>query len=126
MSDDVRLETPLQLAARVGLTIGQVRGLISRGELAIVMIGSRVHIPTDAYPRFIENNRVTKCREETKGPASDGSLNVGAFISLGQNTAAAASAQQARQIASRLKRPSESGCRQEGDAVGRVIRLKSS
>ena len=126
MGIDVRLETPRQLAARVGLTIGQVRGLIATGRLEHVMIGSRVHIPNDAFARFLETQRVKTCQDETKGPASDGSLSVTAFTSLGPNTAAAASARQARQIASKLKRPSENGSKPEADAVGRVIPLSSS
>lgn len=123
---EVRLETPKQLAQRVGLTVGKVRSLIAGGQLEFVMIGSRIHVPTDAFPRFLENQRGIRCQEETKGPACDGSLSGGAFTSLGPNTAAAASARQALQIASKLKRPSENGSRPAGAEAGRVIRLSSS
>lgn len=122
----LRLETPKQLAARVGLTERQVRSLIAGGQLEHVMVGCRVHIPTDAFDLFLEQSRGKKCREETKGPASDGSLNVGAFTSPGQSTAAAASAQQARMIAARLKQPSGNGCKPAGGAAAPVIPLKSS
>jgi hypothetical protein len=46
-----RLETPKQLAKRVGITERQVRYLLQREELDHAMIGSRIHIPGGAFRR---------------------------------------------------------------------------
>jgi excisionase family DNA binding protein len=48
MTADVRLETPRQLAARVGISERQVRYLVQSKQLEHVRIGSRVHIPNGA------------------------------------------------------------------------------
>jgi hypothetical protein len=62
---DERLETPKQLAARVGLSDRQVRHLIQTRQLEHVMIGCRVHVPVGAFARFLEAKKVTPCPDET-------------------------------------------------------------
>ena len=53
MSDDIRLETPKQLAGRVGVSERQIRHLIQTRQLEHVMIGCRVHIPAGAFSRYL-------------------------------------------------------------------------
>jgi excisionase family DNA binding protein len=126
MPDDERVETPKQLAERVGISVGKVRKIIALGQLEHVKIGSRIHIPSNAFSRFLENQRATRCQDETTVRTSIGAPNAAVSISPGQSVAAAASAQHALRIASKLKQPSENGCRPEGAPEGRVIPLKSS
>jgi len=125
--DDVRLETPKQLAARVGISERQVRYLIDAGELEFVRIGCRVHVPIKAFPRFLAK-KVTSWQDETRDHASAGSTDASASMSCGQSMAAAASAQRARRAANKLKRSSQTGCRTKDDAQApaQVIRLRSS
>ena len=98
-----RLETPRQLADRVGLSERQVRHLIQTRQLEYVMVGSRIHIPGGAFARFVDANRVTPCQDETKVPVFVGSQSASASTSPGPRTAAAASARLARQTANKLK-----------------------
>jgi hypothetical protein len=63
---DKRLETPKQLAKRGGISERQVRHLIQTGQLDCVMIGCRVFIPVDEWPRFIAAKRGKLCQDETK------------------------------------------------------------
>ena len=128
MIEDVRLETPKQLAARVGVTERQIRHLITSGQLEHVFIGSRVHIPVGAFARFLELKKVTpQCQDATKVPASAGSTSVAATTSVGPSEAGRASAQLARQIANKLKRSSANGSAKEtAREAGRVIQLRSS
>ena len=100
-----RLETPKQPAERVGISPRQIRHLIQTGELEHVKIGSRVHIPMDAFPRFLESNRTRSWHAETKGAASGGSASACYYVVWTEN-GAAASARRARQTANRLKRSS--------------------
>ncbi len=58
MTADVCLETPKQLAARVGVSERKVRLLIQTKQLEHVMIGCRVHIPCGAFERFIDERSV--------------------------------------------------------------------
>ncbi len=67
------LETPKQLAERVGLTERQIRHLIKTRQLEHVWIGCRVHVPTGAFARFLEARKVTPCQDETKDRVSVGS-----------------------------------------------------
>ena len=113
-----RLETPRQLADRVGLSERQVRHLIQTRQLEYVMVGSRIHIPRGAFARFVDANRVTPCQDETKVPAFVGSTNASASTSPGPNTAAAASARLARQTANKLKSSSQSGSNVRGRRDG--------
>jgi len=121
-----RLETPKQLAARVGITERQVRHLIHTGQLEHVMIGSRVHIPLGAFGRFLETSMVKSCHVETKDQGCAGSPSAIASTSHGQSAAAAASARLVRQTANKLKTSSRSGCSAEGAVPAQVIRLPSS
>jgi excisionase family DNA binding protein len=121
---DEHLETPKQLAARTGLSERKIRHLIHTRQLEHVIIGSRVHIPSGAFARFIETKKVTPCQDETKVPVSIGSISVNASTSPGQSMAAAASAQLALQTANKLKSSSPSGCEHEGVKQAQVIHLK--
>lgn len=127
MSDsDERLETPKQLAARVGLTERQVRHLIQSRQIEHVMIGCRVLIPVGAFANFLEAKKVRPCPDATKDHDSAGSKSALASMSSGPNAAAAASAQLARRTANRLKSSSRNGCNAEDAAPAQVIPLKSS
>jgi hypothetical protein len=59
-----RVETPKQLAERVGISEGKVRHLIRGDLLEHVWIGCRVYIPAGAWPRFIANQRGGSCRAD--------------------------------------------------------------
>lgn len=52
------LETPKQLAQRVGLPISLIRSLIHSKRLEHVVIGKRPYIPFDSFDKYIEKNRV--------------------------------------------------------------------
>ncbi len=67
------VETPKQLAARVGLSERKIRHLIATGQLEYVPIGCRIHIPRSAWPRFLNAaKRVKPWQDETRDPSSDG------------------------------------------------------
>ena len=102
---DERLETPKQLAKRVGISEGQIRHLIRKGDLDHVMIGHRVHIPNGAFKRFIASRTVKSCPDETKALDYVGLQSAIASTSPGPNTAAAASAQLA--LKSRVETPKQ-------------------
>jgi hypothetical protein len=51
-----RVETPRQIARRVGLSEGKIRYLIRTDRLEHVWISSRVYIPSGAWARFIAQN----------------------------------------------------------------------
>lgn len=127
MTDTERLETPKQLAARVGITERQVRHLVQTGQIEHIMIGCRVHIPVGAFARFLEASKVkASWQDETKDQNCAGSKSAAAIISSGPNEAAAASAALARQTANRLKSRSPSSCNNATGEPARVIRLPSS
>jgi hypothetical protein len=126
MTTDVRLETPKQLAARVGLRERQVRHLVQTKQLEHIMIGCRVHIPCGAYERFVEERSVKPCQDEIRAPVSVGSTNASASTSLGPSGAAAASARLARQTANELKRFSANGSTPADAEPAQVIQLRSS
>ena len=63
-----RLETPKQLAARVGLSERQVRHLIETRQLEHVRIGCRIHIPVGAFARFLEAWKVIAMPRRNQGP----------------------------------------------------------
>ena len=123
---DECLETPKQLAKRVGLTEGKVRHLINTREIDHVWIGSRVHIPKGAFARFIETKKVKPCPDETTDPVFVGSKVATASTSHGANTVAAVSARLLRETAKRLKRSSRNGCNSDCVAPAPVIHLQSS
>ena len=120
------LETPKQLAARVGLKERQIRSLIDSGKLQFVMVGCRIHIPEGEFERFIEQNRVTKCQDGTRDQNSNGTAMVQLGTSHGPRMDAAASAALARQTANKLKSSSPNGCKHEAANKAPVILLKSS
>lgn len=124
--DAERLETPKQLAARVGITERQVRHLIASQQLDHVMIGCRVHIPLGAFARFLEASKVkASWHGETKDQSCAGSTSAAAITSAGPSEAAAASAARARQTAKLLKSRSPNSCNNAIDEPGRVIPLRS-
>ena len=122
------LETPKQLALRVGLRERQVRQLIATNRIEWVKIGSRVHIPNGAFARFVEANKRggPAWRDETKVQGCDDLQRETRTTSPGPSTAAAASARLARQTASKLKSSSPNGSNSEGGETVQVIRLRSS
>ncbi len=121
---DERLETPKQLAARVGISERQVRHLIQTRQLEHVMIGCRVHIPVGAFARFLEARKVTPCQDETRDRDFAGSPSASASTSPGPSEAAAASAALARQTANKLKSRSPNSCNSETGEPARVIPLQ--
>jgi hypothetical protein len=123
---DERLETPKQLAARVGLSERQVRHLIQSGQLEHVLIGCRVHIPVGAFARFLKAKKVLPCQDEIGDRISTGTGTAPAGISPGPSEAAAASAALARQTARKLKSLSPNSCNSGTDEPVRVIPLRSS
>jgi len=66
MTENERLETPRQLAERVGISERKVRALIKTGRLEYVMIGARPHIPAGAFARFLERERRSTWDGETR------------------------------------------------------------
>jgi len=125
-TEDERIETPKQLAARVGLSERQVRHLIQTRRIKYVMVGSRTLIPRSAWTRFLETSTVKPCPDATKVAVSVGSKSAGATTSPGPNAVAAASARLAQQTSNRLKRSSRSFSTPEGDETAQVIPLKCS
>ncbi len=111
-------ETPRQLAERVGVTERKIRHLINTHAIEHVWIGSRVHVPTGAFARFIETNKVKPCQDETKGPVYAGSTNAAVSTSHGPSAVAAASARLARQTANKLKSSSPNGSNLRGKRDG--------
>jgi excisionase family DNA binding protein len=122
-----RLETPKQLANRVGLSERKVRHLIQTRQLEHIMIGCRVHIPVGAFTRFLDARKVTpSCQDETRDRGSAGSPSGRASTLPGPSTVAAASAALARQTAHKLKSPLRNGCNGAGTDMAPVTRLRSS
>jgi hypothetical protein len=124
--DDEVLETPKQLACRVGLKERQIRKIRTE-KIEHVAIGCRVYIPKSAWGRFIRQaNSVAKCLDETKDHGCDGLPSAKPSTSVGQKAVAAASARLARQTASKLKRSSPNGSKCDGTSDGRAIPPKCS
>jgi hypothetical protein len=123
---DERLETPKQLALRIGISERKIRHLIQTKQLGHVMIGCRVHIPAGAFARFIASRKVKPCQDETKVQDCGISKSVAATTSPGLSAAAAASAQLVRQTATKLKSLSGNGCGSEDAEKAQVIPLRSS
>lgn len=122
----VHLETPKQVAARVGLSEGQVRRLIQSGQLEHVYIGARVHIPAGAFEKFLAERTVKSWADATKDRDCATSRSEEPTTSLGQSLAVAASVQRVRQITKRLKESSGNGSTSGDGNTGQVIQLKSS
>ena len=113
-------------SSELGLKPSRLRLIISKKRIAYVQIGSRRMIPREALPRFITENTVQPCLDETKDPACDSSTGAAATTSCGPNSAARGSAARVRQIAKSLKSRSVNSLGAEFDPVGHVIPLKSS
>lgn len=120
------LETPKQLAMRVGLTVGAIHRLMNDGKLSFVQIGTRRRIPPGTWESYIETNTVRPCRDAIKDQSSNFLLSAGASTSFGQNGAAAASAALVRQTAQRLKSSSRNSSNATRKNLGHVIPQKSS
>jgi excisionase family DNA binding protein len=120
------LATPKQVSAVMGPSEKQIRELVRAGRLAHVMIGNRVMIPRSAIEKFIAENTVILCRDETQAPAFDSSTSGAPITSAGPSEAAAASAALARQTANKLKSRSRSSSNSGTGEQARVIPLKSS
>jgi hypothetical protein len=118
----VCLETPKQLAARVGLSERQIRSLISSGKLEHIYIGSRIR--EGAFESFLEANTVKPCQRETVAPSSNGLQTEVLGTSPGQKTVAAVSAQRTRQIAEQLKQSSPKKSNAEENGSAQVTHLK--
>ena len=123
---DCRLETPKQLAARVGLTVGTIHRLMNDGKLPFVQIGTRRRIPPGTWEGYIETNTVRPCRDAIKDQSSSFLRSAGASTSFGQNGAAAASAALVRQTAQRLKSSSRNSSNATRKNSVHVIQQKSS
>src|SRR5262249_42066533 len=119
-----RVETPRQLAERVGIKERQIRNLIRSGELESVQIGSRVYVPADAWGLMIERKRTRTWPDETKAHDSNGIAVAAAGTSAGTKQAAISSAALAQRTAKRLKSSSPNGCRLDSGNTARVIQLK--
>jgi excisionase family DNA binding protein len=100
-----RLETPKQLAKRVGISERQVRHLLQTRQIQHVKIGCRVHIPEGAFRRFLASKMVQPCQDETKAQSYVGSESASVSTSPGPTTAAAASAQLA--LKARVETPKQ-------------------
>ncbi len=120
------LETPKQLALRVGLTVGAIHRLMNDGKLSFVQIGTRRRIPPGTWEGYIETNTVRPCRDAIKDQSSNFLLSAGAFTSFGQNGAAAASAALVRQTAQRLKSSSRNSSNATRKNSVHVIQQKFS
>ena len=115
-----------QTAKVMGLSVSQVRQLIRSRRLEHILVGRRPFVPKTAIPRFIAENTVQPCHDETPAPVSASSKSGAVFTSAGPKLVAAGSAARARQIANKLKSRSPSSCASEHEPAARVIPLKSS
>jgi hypothetical protein len=124
--DDLpELASLAQFGEVMGLSVPQVRALIDAGRLEYIEIGRRLFVPRAAIPRFIAENTVQPCRDETQGRVSASYTNEAATTSAGPSRAAAGSAARARQIANELKLRSRNSSTDELANRARVIPLKS-
>jgi|SRR6516165_3208557 excisionase family DNA binding protein len=121
-----RLETPKQVAKRVGISEGKVRHLVQGGQLDCVMIGCRIHIPVDEWSRFIAAKRGKLCHDETKVQDCGISKSVAATTSPGQSEAAAASARPATADRNQAEIAFGEWMQHRGRRTGPSIPLRSS
>jgi hypothetical protein len=119
------LRTIQQFQKTEGLSRYQVDALIRSG-LEYIMVGSRKMIPDGAWERFLAENTVKSCQEETTAPAFAGSTSEALSTSSGLRTVAAGSAARARQIGNKLKSRSRSSSTDGSDELGRVIPMRCS
>lgn len=111
-------------AKELGVTLSRMRNLVHKRRIGFVYVGARQMIPREELPRFISNNTVPPCPDETPVPVSASLKSESAFTSAGPKLAAAGSAARARQIANKLKSSSPSSCVSEHAPADRVIPLK--
>lgn len=97
------LRTIPQFCRETGLSRYAVDTLVREGRLDHVVVVQRKLIPDGAYERFIEQNTVTSCRDETQVRASASSTSAASSTSSGLKEVAAGSAALARQTADKLK-----------------------
>lgn len=126
LDDLPALASLAQTAEFMGLSESQVRQLIRSRRLEHILVGRRPFVPKTAIPRFIAENTVQPCHDETPAPVSASSKSGAVFTSAGPKLVAAGSAARARQIANKLKSRSPSSCASEHEPAARVIPLKSS
>jgi hypothetical protein len=125
-SDEPRVETVKELAGKVGVSDRQIRGLIERGLLEHIRTASRVYVPVGAWAKYVAENTVRSCPDETKGLASGGSPSAAVTTSAGPSEGARASAALALQTAKKLKLRSRCGSGAEPGPPAPVIPLRSS
>jgi excisionase family DNA binding protein len=113
-------------AKELGVPTSRMRQLVRRRRIGFVWLGERQMIPRDALPRFIEDNMVTPCPEETQDHDSDFSPSAVATTSPGPSQAARGSAARARRIAKSLKSRSPNSSDGKVEPEDRVIPLRSS
>lgn len=125
LADLPLLASVKETAKVLGLTDGQVRGLLREGRIAFVRVGARLLVPRDAIQQFIIDFTVSPCRDETVVLACTSSKNATATTLDGQSAVAAGSAARAQQIAEKLKSRFQNSFASEPEQMGRVIPLKS-
>ena len=89
MQEQGRLETPKQLAERVGLAKTAVTRLIADGLLPFVPVGKRKRIPPGAWEEYLAKHTVRTCRDGTTARSSSSMTSAAAFTSSGPKTDAA-------------------------------------
>jgi excisionase family DNA binding protein len=124
---DLPLTATIEQTARVfGFTCGQVRTLINSKKIAYIRIGSRFMIPRDAIERYLQENTVQPCHDETPARVFASSKSGNVSTSSGPMADAAASAQRALRTASSLKPRSPTSSTSGPVTQARVTLLRSS
>lgn len=118
------LRTIREFQKAEGLTRYQVDTLLRTG-LEHVVIGSRKMIPDGAWDRYLAENTVKSCQDETTAHAFAGSISEGASMSAGLKTVAAGSAARAREIGNSLKSRSRNSSTGDSERLGHVIPMRS-
>ena len=126
LEDLPALASLAQTAKVMGLSVSQVRQLIRSRRLEHILVGRRPFVPKTAIPRFIAENTVQPCHDETPAPVSASSKSGAVFTSAGPKLVAAGSAARALQIAERLKSRSPSSSTCETATPDHVIPLRFS
>jgi excisionase family DNA binding protein len=125
--NDLPLTVTVEEAAKIlGFSFHQTRTLINSKKIAHIKLGSRAMIPREAIGRYIRENTVEPCRDETLVLASASLTSEIASTSSGQRAVAAASAQRALQICNSLKTLSPSSSTPGPARKAREIHPKSS
>jgi excisionase family DNA binding protein len=116
-----------EAALLLRLSESMMRGLISSGRIAYVQIGkSKKLIQHDAIERFIEESTVDPWRDATTAPNSGSSKSAASSISLGPNTAGAASAALGLLTFKQLRSSSQGSSARNRQDPAPVIPLRSS